>query len=117
MTAVVSPSYVFASWNDGNTSNPRTFTAPATPSAYSFTLTSTGTPSITATSGTPQAVSVNKTFPLVFVVKVLTAAGNPVNGATVTFTGPTIGPAGLFGLSQFASAVTNAAGMAASPTD
>jgi N-terminal glycosyl-hydrolase-114-associated domain/Galactose oxidase, central domain len=116
VTAVVSPSYVFASWNDGNTSNPRIFTAPSTPSAFSFSMTSTGPPSITATSGTPQAISLNTTFPLPFVVKVVTAAGAPVNAATVTFTASTIGPSGLFGLSPVASVVTNAAGMAASPT-
>ncbi|HEX4489497.1 MAG TPA: kelch repeat-containing protein [Terriglobales bacterium] len=115
VTAVVSPSYVFGSWNDGNTSNPRTFTAPATPSAYSFTLTSTGPPSIAATSGTPQAVSVNKTFPLPFVVSVVTASGTPVNGATITFSASTIGPSGLFAGSPIATAVTNSAGMAASP--
>ena len=74
-TVQVSPSspYVFESWSDGSTENPRTFVAPSTNTTYSFTVTqTTGNPaSIAANSGTPQSAAVGTAFanPLVALVE------------------------------------------------
>jgi hypothetical protein len=82
-----------------------------------FSLTNTlGPPaSTTATSGTAQIGAINSAFaaPLEAIVK--DAGGNPVSGATVTFTPPASGARGTFGVGGNI-ATTNASGVATSGT-
>jgi hypothetical protein len=108
-----------------------TFTANATAGAYSvtatvsgaatqavFSLTNTaGTPaSITASSGTPQTARVHSLFSFSLVATVKDASGNPIGGATVTFTAPGSGASGLFpGSALSANVLTTSAGVATSP--
>ena len=64
----------------------------------SFSLTNTPGPaaSITATSGTPQTTSIGTVFASPLVATVKDSNGNPVSGATVTFSAPLSGPSGTF---------------------
>jgi hypothetical protein len=82
-----------------------------------FSLTNTLGPasSTTATSGTAQIGAINSAFaaPLEAIVK--DAGGNPVSGATVTFTPPASGARGTFGVGGNI-ATTNASGVATSGT-
>jgi hypothetical protein len=82
-----------------------------------FSLTNTlGPPAgTTATSGTAQIGAINSAFaaPLEAIVK--DAGGNPVSGATVTFTPPASGARGTFGVGGNI-ATTNASGVATSGT-
>jgi adhesin/invasin len=82
-----------------------------------FELTNQSGPpgSITATAGTPQSATVNTNFATALQVLVRDASGNPVSNATVTFTAPSTGASGKFGLSRTATAPTNAAGIAIAP--
>jgi N-terminal glycosyl-hydrolase-114-associated domain/Kelch motif/Galactose oxidase, central domain len=116
-TVQVSPStpYQFVSWSDGSTANPRTFVAPSTNTTYSFTVKNTSsTPgSISASSGTPQSAMVGTAFANPLVALVENSSGNPVSGATVTFTAPSSGASGSFA-GGVNTAVTNSSGLAAS---
>ncbi len=116
-TVQVSPStpYVFASWSDGSTANPRTFVAPSVSTTYSFTVTETaGNPaSIAATSGTPQTATVGIAFVSPLVATVQDSNGNAVSGETVTFTAPTSGASGTFA-GGMNTATTNSSGVATS---
>jgi hypothetical protein len=75
-----------------------------------------GSGSIVASGGTPQSTSVNTAFATALRVIVKDTGGNPINGATVTFTAPAIGASGSFGGSQTATSVTNSSGVATAPT-
>jgi PKD domain len=79
----------------------------AATASYSLTNTSGAPASIAATSGGSQSAQVNTAFAAPLVVTVKDAGGNPVSGATVTFTGPASG-AGV----ATVTAVTNASGVA-----
>ena len=70
-------------------------------------------PSVSATAGTPQSATVNTAFATALVATVKDASGNPVSGATVTFTAPGTGASVIFGGS--ASVTTNASGIATAP--
>jgi Bacterial Ig-like domain (group 1)/Viral BACON domain len=104
------------------------FTANTTAGAYTVTakvgtLTSNpgfaltnlaGVPSsVTATGGTPQTTAVNTAFANPLQATVKDSFGNPVAGATVTFTAPTSGASGTFA-GGVNTAKTNSAGLATS---
>jgi hypothetical protein len=111
---VAAPSgYTFTSWTDGSTANPRTFVAPSVSTTYSFTvIQTTGNPaSISASSGTPQSAPTGTAFASPLVAIVEDSNGNPVNGATVTFTAPGSGASGSFA-GGVNTATTNSLGMA-----
>jgi hypothetical protein len=116
-TVQVSPSspYVFDSWSDGSTANPRTFVAPSVSTTYSFTVTQTsGNPaSIAATSGTPQTATVGLAFASPLLATVEDSNGNAVSGVTVTFTAPSSGASGTF-TGGTNTAITNSSGVATS---
>jgi N-terminal glycosyl-hydrolase-114-associated domain/Invasin, domain 3/Kelch motif len=116
-TVQVSPpsGYAFASWSDGSTANPRTFVAPSVSTTYNFTVIQpTGNPaSISASSGTPQSAPTGTAFASPLVAVVEDSNGNPVNGATVTFTAPGSGASGSFA-GGVNTATTNSSGMATS---
>jgi hypothetical protein len=80
-----------------------------------FALTNlAGVPSsITATGGTPQTTGVNTAFANPLQATVKDSFGNPVAGATVTFTAPTSGASGTFA-GGVNTAKTNSAGLATS---
>ncbi|MGD1093719.1 MAG: PKD domain-containing protein, partial [Bryobacteraceae bacterium] len=84
----------------------------ATPAIFSLTNNQAVAASITATSGTPQSVTNGTPF-APFVVLVKDVGGNPVSGATVTFTAPASGPSGTFA-GNLNTAITNASGIATS---
>jgi len=119
-----------ATTNASGVATSATFTANGTPGSYTvkasvtgvtatanFSLTNTlgPTASITATSGMPQIGAINSAFaaPLAAIVK--DAGGNPVSGATVTFTAPGSGASGTFAVGGN-TATTNASGVATSGT-
>ncbi len=73
--------------------------------------------SIAVTSGTPQSVAVTKPFSQPLVVVVKDSGGNPVGGASVTFTAPSSGPSGTFaGGSNTITVTTDTSGAATSGT-
>jgi len=90
-------------------------TAPGVAGAAHFALTNRADApaTIVATSGTPQSVAINTPFPSPFVVLVKDTHGNPVPGATVTFTAPANGASGSFVNNAF-TALTNTSGVATS---
>src|SRR5580700_5526470 len=71
--------------------------------------------SIAATSGTPQSATINTAFAAPLVATVKDSGGNPVAGATVTFTAPGSGASGTFA-GGVNTATTNASGVATSTT-
>ena len=85
----------------------------ATQATFSLTNLAGSPKSITAISGSNQAVTVNKPFPLVFKAQVLDGNNNPVSGATVTFAGPNSGASGTFNGSNIVT--TDTSGTATSP--
>ena len=78
--------------------------------------TSSGPAAIAATAGTPQSAHINATFAKVLQATVVDAGQHPVGGVSVTFTAPTSGASATFGGSSTVTAVTNASGIAISPT-
>ena len=70
---------------------------------------------IAVIAGTPQSALVNTAFATAFQVKVTDSSGNPVQGATVTFTAPASDPSGNFSGSPTATAQTDSAGLATAP--
>ena len=78
----------------------------------SFLLTNSAGPpaNITATLGGGQRAQVNQAFASPLVATVTDASGNPVSGASVTFSAPTSGASGTFVGNP--TMVTNAAGAA-----
>ena len=77
--------------------------------SVTFNLTNTGTASLTATGGTPQATLVGTAFPAALQVTVKDTSGNPISGANVTFAAPTTGASAVL---SAGNAVTNASGVA-----
>jgi hypothetical protein len=92
-----------------------TATVAGVTSPASFSLTNTpGSPAnLAAAGGTPQSATVATAFPTGLGVKVIDAFGNPVPGATVTFTCPPQGASGSFAGS--ATVLTDNTGQAAAP--
>ncbi len=85
----------------------------ATPANFSLTNTPGSPASITPSAGTPQSVQVGGAFAVDLQATVRDSSGNPVNGALVTFTGPTTGARGTFASgSNTTTATTNATGVA-----
>ena len=78
---------------------------------YSMTNKAGPPASIVATAGTPQSATVNTAFPTNLAVTVTDIDGNPVSGATVTFTAPASGASGSFA-GGVNTAKTNAQGVA-----
>jgi hypothetical protein len=70
---------------------------------------------INAVSGTPQASDITQAYAAPLVAQVTDVYGNPVSGASVTFTAPASGATATFAGSATATEVTNAAGQATSP--
>jgi 5-hydroxyisourate hydrolase-like protein (transthyretin family) len=81
-----------------------------------FALTNKSGPpaSIAASAGTPQTATVNTAFATQLAATVKDTFGNPVAGATVTFTAPGSGASGTFA-GGVNTATTNAAGVATAP--
>ncbi len=71
--------------------------------------------SIVASAGTPQNATVGTTFVTGLQARVTDSLGNPLSGATVTFTAPGSGASGTFSGSATATVATNASGAAAAP--
>ena len=92
----------------------------ATPRSASATLPLTilqaqPTPaSIAPNAGTPQSAPINTAFGQTLSAIVKDASGNPVSGATVTFTAPASGAGGTFAGGLVSTAATNSAGIATS---
>jgi hypothetical protein len=106
--------YLFTSWSDGSTANPRTFVAPATSITYSFSVsTSTSSASIAATGGTPQSATINTAFASRLTAMVTNSNGSAASGVTVTFTAPGGGASGTFA-GGVNTAITSASGVATS---
>lgn len=83
-----------------------------TPASASVDIIDSAPASIAVSSGSPQSATVNTTFgSLVAVVR--DAAGNNLQGASVTFTAPGSGASGSFASS--ATVLTNASGLATAP--
>jgi Asp/Glu/hydantoin racemase len=80
---------------------------------FSITVVAGAPAIITATSGGGQTAQVNSAFANPLVATVTDASGNPVSGASVTFTAPVAGASGTF--AGNAVVLTNALGMATSP--
>jgi len=77
--------------------------------AFSLTNTSAAPGSITASGGTPQVALLGSPFPNPLQALVKDASGNPVTGATVTFSAPTSGASASL---SSTTAVTNSFGVA-----
>jgi hypothetical protein len=94
-----------------------TANASGVPNTAQFSLTNAaGAPvSIAAVAGTPANAVVNTAFTTALQAYVKDGYGNPVSGATVTFSGPTSGAGALFASGTTATAVTNASGIAFAP--
>jgi hypothetical protein len=85
------------------------------------TVTPTAITTVTATSGIQQNTTLNHAFTAPFAATVTTSTtpggtATPVAGITVTFTAPGAGAGGTFGGNTFATATTDATGLATSPT-
>ena len=65
-----------------------------------FQITADVATSIQPTAGTPQSATILTAFPQSLQATVKDAFGNPVNGATVTFTAPTSGPSATLSAGQ-----------------
>ncbi|MEQ1698383.1 MAG: Ig-like domain-containing protein, partial [Hyphomicrobiaceae bacterium] len=86
-----------------------TVTATAGSITFTFTLTNRAADSIAATGGTPQITLIGTNFGAQLAATVVDASGNPVSGATVTFTVPASGASATL---SSATATTNASGVA-----
>jgi hypothetical protein len=102
-----------------------TFTANSVAGSYTVTATASGAPSVAtfeltnsaravgrlvAVGGTPQTGRVGTAFPMRFVASVQDSFGNPVRGATLTFTAPATGANGTFPGGTLSGAVTTDSG-------
>ena len=87
-----------------------------TSGSTNVTVTAGTAASITATGGSGQSATVNTAFALPLTALVKDNGGNPVSGASVTFTAPGSGASGtFFGGGTTATVTTNASGVATSP--
>src|SRR5262249_55471041 len=80
---------------------------------FNLTNTADSPASITATLGTPQSTVIGTAFNTPLQAQVLDQFGNPVAGASVTFTAPATGPSGTFVGSN--TVLTDANGLATAP--
>ena len=83
-------------------------TTPAT-----FNLTNSPIHALKIVAGSPQTASTGKPFGTALQVKAVDAAGNPLQGVSITFTAPSSGASGTFATS--ATVLTNANGIAIAP--
>jgi len=74
-----------------------------------------GSPTITATAGTPQSAAVLSNFGAALQVTVKDAGNNPLSGVTVAFNAPSSGAGASFSGSATTTAITNASGVATAP--
>jgi protocatechuate 3,4-dioxygenase beta subunit len=89
----------------------------ATPASFALTNLMGSPGPITAMPGSAQAVQINTAFAIPLQMTVQDCAGNPVNGAVVTFTAPASGPSGTFaGGGTTATVTTNTQGVATAAT-
>ena len=72
-------------------------------------------PSIVASGGTPQSTAISTAFATALQATVKDSGGNPVSGASVTFTAPASGATATFGGSATANVLTDASGVATAP--
>ena len=96
-----------------------TATAPGAGNTAGFSLTNTAPAvpaSIAATAGATQSATVGAAFATPLQVTVLTSAGGPVSGASVTFTAPATGASASFGGVTTVTVITNASGVAVAST-
>jgi len=92
-------------------------TLPAAGADFSLSNTSGPPAAIAATSGTPQSASVSTAFANPLVATVTDVNGNPVSGASVTFTAPATAPTGTFANGMATETdITDANGNATSST-
>ena len=77
-----------------------------------FALANTALPTLAISGGVPQSALVNTAFGGGLQVTVLNGSGQPLSGATVTFTAPASGASASFGASATTTSVTNASGIA-----
>ena len=83
----------------------------ATPTSFNLTNTVGAAASIVTTSGSPQSTTVNTAFGSALAATVEDVGGNPVPGASVTFTAPASGASGVFtGGVTTITGTTNASG-------
>ncbi len=85
--------------------------------AYSYTIPPSGggagSPSISATAGTPQSAPINSAFAVALQATVRDASNNPETGVPVTFAAPSSGASGTFAGSP--TVATDASGIATAP--
>ena len=89
-----------------------------TPATFALTNTPGSPATVTATAGGGQRTPVTTAFPVALAIAVVDQYGNPVGGATVTFTAPASGASGTFaapGSGTGATVSTNAQGVATAP--
>jgi protocatechuate 3,4-dioxygenase beta subunit len=90
---------------------------PVTPASFSLTNNPLVATTITATAGTLQSAMVSTAFATGLQATVQDQNGNPLSGATVTFTAPASSASGTFpGGLTIVTATTNAGGVATAPT-
>lgn len=83
------------------------------PAIFSLTAAAAAPALITPGAGSSQSAPLGTDFPIPLAVTVTDSDGNPVVGATVTFTAPGKGPSGIFGLSGAQATVsTSSSGIA-----
>ncbi len=68
----------------------------ATSASFNLTNNTAAAANIGATSGTPQSTGIGASFTVPLAIHLTDSFGNPVSGATVTFTAPTSGAGGIF---------------------
>jgi hypothetical protein len=89
----------------------------ATPATFSLTNNPGPAASLTATAGTPQSSTASTAFSTAMKATVKDASGNPVPGASVTFTAPSSGASGTFtGGGASSAGSSDSSGVATAPT-
>jgi len=88
---------------------------PVTPLQTGTVSSCTPAGSITATAGTPQSTTVNTPFATALQALVKDTSGNPLPGATVTFSAPASGASGRFGGATSVFVTTDSNGLATAP--
>jgi hypothetical protein len=83
----------------------------AAPALFNLTNTASSPAAIAPVAGTPQHAPITTAFPVALAARVTDATGNPVGGATVTFTAPASGAGGAFA-GGVSTATTTVSGVA-----
>lgn len=111
-------STITANGTKGSYSATASVSGVSTPATFTLTNAAGAAASIVASSSsTPQSATVNTAFGSALIVTVKDSGGNPVSGATVTFTAPSTGASGSFaGSGAVDTVTTNASGVATSTT-